>query len=602
MRRALLFALVLAGCHQTRTCKSGTMLIDLTLDGGAEQADELDVSVSFGTTTLSATGAHSPGAARGTMELDFPSYPANQSVSVTVTAFQSGTAIGSNTQSFAFDAGCTRGALTVSGNQIVLDLAGVDLTGVILDLTTPPTGDLAGADLDNRPGPDMAGPSDTTATCPLNGLAANCGVNITGSTTISSSTGCQQAWPPPPRSPGCDVPDGTGTTYYVSDATGDDNNTGLTALAPWKTLCKAATAPAHSTVRVANGTYSTSTVLVTSAISIEGGWDSSLTLFDPDSNPTYFTGTLVLDNDGAVWGGFKMIQHPMQGVTSFSHHILAGTFVYNYVEVDYNTTASENYFTAMFAAGCAGHTTRFWCNDLYVDATKTSPDGDSFTGATALSVRLTDGATLDLAANRMCHEGTISGAYTVSVYGANTGSTSSLLAANNLIELPSGGASNTTLLAYSAGGDFSVVLTNNTLIGHTVLGSYGTSTGAVTWSFANNIIFTGNFASTPFNFDTTTSGIKPVKIAETDSNLIFGFTNNAFMPAPMTSSGDNVTGSPTIATTFDSPSNLRPSPTGAAAGAGDNVYGAGAWGNVTTDLDGNNRPATGPWDRGAYLQ
>lgn len=92
---ALVAALALAGCTKTRACKSGTVLLALTLDAMSQAADQLEISASVGGATLTTTVAHATSAG-GSLELDFANgYPANQSLTLTVTALAAGQAVGS---------------------------------------------------------------------------------------------------------------------------------------------------------------------------------------------------------------------------------------------------------------------------------------------------------------------------------------------------------------------------------------------------------------------------------------------------------------------------------------------------------------------------
>ncbi len=79
-----------AGCGGgTRACKSGTLLVHVTLD---EPADTLDISVTTGGgQPITATAPLPSGTSSGTIEVDFPSgYPAGQSVTVAITASSAG--------------------------------------------------------------------------------------------------------------------------------------------------------------------------------------------------------------------------------------------------------------------------------------------------------------------------------------------------------------------------------------------------------------------------------------------------------------------------------------------------------------------------------
>jgi hypothetical protein len=342
---------------------------------------------------------------------------------------------------------------------------------------------------------------------------------------------------------------------------------------------------------------------ITRAITVKGGWDATFATWDPDANPTYFTGTLALNNDGAVWGGFRMISHPASGQLGL-HNFYAGTFIRNYVEIAYTDMADgASNFTAMTANTCAGHTLSMLCNDIYVVATKNSPGGIiHFNDATALSINLGNGSPLEISQTRMCFEGaTSTGTFqALQAVGANLAETASLTLANDFIEVvPLMGAANTPARIYSNGGTLNITVVNNTLSGPLALAGYnGASTGKVSWSLANNILFCPT--TFPKAMDLTFSGGGGVvEVSRSQSNLIFGYTNNTVMPSPAAGSGDTIGGA-TVGSTFTA--NYHPSPGGPAAGTGANLFNDPNWANVTVDLDNKARGFVGPWDRGAYQQ
>jgi hypothetical protein len=157
--RSLLVALLaLAGCRSA-TCKSGTILLTVTFEGDAANADRIDVTVAVDGTTLRSEGGHVPQIASGTLELDFMNgYPKAQTISITLTAFDHGRQVGEgHADNVALTAGCTALALDVraldgGSDASVADLSGEDLSGEDLsgeDLSGVDLGavDLAGADL-----------------------------------------------------------------------------------------------------------------------------------------------------------------------------------------------------------------------------------------------------------------------------------------------------------------------------------------------------------------------------------------------------------------------------------------------------------------------
>ncbi|HEY2746776.1 MAG TPA: hypothetical protein VGL86_19240 [Polyangia bacterium] len=117
--------IALAGCHPTRKCKSGTVLLSVELPAGT---DTLQYSVSIdgvATTPQSVTLSGAP--THGTLELDFSSYPAGHMVSVTVTALGGGVALGSAMSAArTLAGGCDAITLAISaaGDAGVGDLGG----------------------------------------------------------------------------------------------------------------------------------------------------------------------------------------------------------------------------------------------------------------------------------------------------------------------------------------------------------------------------------------------------------------------------------------------------------------------------------------------
>ena len=89
-------ALVAAGgCHKTRTCKAGTVLLSVDWP---DTTDSLIFSVSLdGADHHVSPVPVQPGSLHGTLELDFGSYPAGQSVAVTVTAYAGDAPLGKAT-------------------------------------------------------------------------------------------------------------------------------------------------------------------------------------------------------------------------------------------------------------------------------------------------------------------------------------------------------------------------------------------------------------------------------------------------------------------------------------------------------------------------
>ncbi|HEY7953663.1 MAG TPA: hypothetical protein VII38_00160 [Polyangia bacterium] len=143
MRHALLIGLLaVTGCApRVRDCKQGTLLVSLSLDAASAQADRLHVIVVLAGAPLTDDVAFQPGTSTGTLEIDLPSYPAGQTVDVTVIAERGDVVLGQAEASLPLDATC--GALTLSitasADAGAPDLAdgGEDAGGPQPDLFTP---------------------------------------------------------------------------------------------------------------------------------------------------------------------------------------------------------------------------------------------------------------------------------------------------------------------------------------------------------------------------------------------------------------------------------------------------------------------------------
>lgn len=141
----LLFSAVLSpACTTTRTCKDQTVLVTVTLTGGAEQADQLDVTVEItGGATVRANGLqHLRGAATGTLQIEFPrGYPAQQQIRVVLAALIGGDIVGVGENSLTLPSSCA--TLDVAINAVgdlglsdlsTADLSGRDLASITVDL------------------------------------------------------------------------------------------------------------------------------------------------------------------------------------------------------------------------------------------------------------------------------------------------------------------------------------------------------------------------------------------------------------------------------------------------------------------------------------
>jgi hypothetical protein len=111
---AVAVAVAVAGCGVHR-CKPGTLLVSVELVGAAASADALLVDVKSGDDSPARTRlAHRPGAADGTIEIEFPGgYPVGQPVTVSVTALQSGATVAQAMSVALLGAGCDTTSISV---------------------------------------------------------------------------------------------------------------------------------------------------------------------------------------------------------------------------------------------------------------------------------------------------------------------------------------------------------------------------------------------------------------------------------------------------------------------------------------------------------
>jgi hypothetical protein len=150
MRALVLAALVAAasGCH-TEACKSGTLFLTVSLSGAAASATSLSINVAVQGVGQRSGTVSLGGKASGTVEIDFPSYPAGRSVAVTVTALAGSKVLGTESQATVLGAGCATLTLTVRGSS------GSD--GMVSDLATVDGASDAAPPIDLAPPPDLTG-------------------------------------------------------------------------------------------------------------------------------------------------------------------------------------------------------------------------------------------------------------------------------------------------------------------------------------------------------------------------------------------------------------------------------------------------------------
>lgn len=437
--------------------------------------------------------------------------------------------------------------------------------------------DQVGFDVDNRP---------TMIACP----------QVTAPPAAPLQCNCELQFPFANGIP-CDVPE-AGTQYYVSAMSGSDLGTGASPGSAWASLCHAmSTAPPGSTIRVAEGTYLTEDIRVSTDLVVKGGFDPTFTFWDPDLYPSVFHGRLTLDHPDCVWGGFKMITDTSTSGNVYWHNLNQGTFVRNYVQAIFRAPGSGSVYGLVIRTPVGGRIA-LRCNDIYFRNERS--------GGTYRAIRhyvFSGDSILD--SNRICAErgvGVSGSAYTVAGYGPCSTSPASITMTNNLVE--NGVSSGYAMSIYGCGdSDLTLTLTNNTFLsrGRGIHG-YGGSSGTnyLRWNLTNNVVFSGSGGST--GVDVATANPTRVEITSSENNLVFGFGNNAIQPTPIYAAGDDTSGTPTAATVFANPAmgDFHVLPGGAADGQGLNVFGLPGYGGVTLDLDQQARAMTGPWDRGAH--
>jgi Putative metal-binding motif len=412
-------------------------------------------------------------------------------------------------------------------------------------------------------------------------------------------SGCAQNFPPA-QGLACPIAN-PGTQYYVSAASGNDTNDGLTPATAWATLCYAVTAaPAGSTIQVAEGDYASAHVYVGKELTVKGGYDANFAAWDPDLYPSVFYGRLTLDHNASVFGGFRMIGNPVVADNwSYGHHYVgAGTLVRNYIEivvVDGVDPLVLNLY-GIIASACPGGVTVLRCNDVYVRSS--APQGFVVSAIEYGNQALHAGHGV-LDANRVCQDGGGGATGAIGGYGSCFPNPVSLLLRNNVIEKAGFGGGGSAMNFYNCGSDdMTFVLTNNTFLssGDGLIGS-GDPPFLMNWKLTNNIVFSMNNGSSGVNL-----GGAGVAVTTSEGNLVFGFNNNGILPVPLMSGGDDTSDVATPISVFMNAAlgDLELKPAGQGAGTGLNVHALPAYGDVVTDIVQAPRPMVGPWDRGAY--
>jgi hypothetical protein len=411
-------------------------------------------------------------------------------------------------------------------------------------------------------------------------------------------SGCTQAFPPVLGLP-CPIPN-PGTQYYVSAASGNDANDGLTPATAWATLCHATgAAPPGSTVQVAEGEYASAHVYVGTEITVKGGYDPTFSTWDPDAHPSVFYGRLTLDHNAAVFGGFRIIGNPLNADSwSYMHHrIAAGTLLRNYVEIVAVSGIDPNVLNlyGIVASACPGAVTVLRCNDIYVRSS--APNAFVVSAIEYGNTALHAGHGV-LDSNRICQDEGGGATAAIAGYGSCVGNDVSLLIRNNVIEKVGFGGGDGVHFYGCGVADMTITLTNNTILSSgTGVGGYEGAPSLLRWKLTNNIIFDMGNGSSAVDV-----GSGAVEITSSEGNLTFGFANNGISPAPVMSAGDDTSGVATPLSVFMNAAGGDFQLKGAGQGAqtGINVYGVPSYGAVTTDIVQAPRPIAGPWDRGAY--
>jgi hypothetical protein len=106
-----------AGCVFTRACKAGTLLVTVRFEGSALGAAEVVVDVApEGQPAMHKVVEHQPGAASGTIEIDFPAgYQSGQAVQVTLAADSLGATLATASATTDLTDGCSTMGVDLGG-------------------------------------------------------------------------------------------------------------------------------------------------------------------------------------------------------------------------------------------------------------------------------------------------------------------------------------------------------------------------------------------------------------------------------------------------------------------------------------------------------
>ncbi len=112
----LLVLLAISGCDRVRSCKKGTLLLELSYPA---MVDQITIDATVGAASSRGVLANPDGHTSGTAEVDFSSYPAGSTVTVSVRALRQGTVLAGKTASVTLDPSCTR--LSIALDDSALD-------------------------------------------------------------------------------------------------------------------------------------------------------------------------------------------------------------------------------------------------------------------------------------------------------------------------------------------------------------------------------------------------------------------------------------------------------------------------------------------------
>ena len=128
--------MALAGCHSTRACKAGTVLLTVDMPAGTDTLQYV-VTIDGTSTAGQSVALPSSTATSGTLELDFSTYPAGSTVTVTVTALGAGSVLGAGTSDAR--------VLAARCDTLHVTATGMVLGGTDLGIDDGGAGDLAGS-------------------------------------------------------------------------------------------------------------------------------------------------------------------------------------------------------------------------------------------------------------------------------------------------------------------------------------------------------------------------------------------------------------------------------------------------------------------------